>query len=791
MKMKNDFSRQIQTILKYSREEALRMKSDFINTEHILLGILKDDKNSLIQRLLNELDCNPTLLKSKIENAIKPLPFAIDMDDMPLTKRAENVLKRAWIEAGSSNSLRIEAEHLFLALLQEKDGLAATILSKFKIDYKSTKKALQDLRTSETEQDTNFNAVALRQYGIELTEEAKMNRLDPVIGREEEIERLLQILCRKKKNNPLIIGEPGIGKTSLVEGLADRIVRKKVPPDVMNSKIFSLDLTSIASGAALRGQLEEKLKQIIEKLLQAKNAFLYIDEIHNIVNVGGNGNGNSLSLANLLKPLLADGRLRVIGTTTYDDYRRIMERDRALIRRFQNIYLNPPGIKEAILILNGIKSQYEKYHGVKYSNDAMHAAATLSDRYLSERFLPDKAIDLLDEAGALVQLTRSEIKQDEFTGESSYEENYFAGNRDFGREENSRYSHFSSKHQSTHTLNFKSRKNEAAVVKKQDIALVLQNMTGISMEKISSSETKKLLEMENRLKKVVFGHDAVIRQVSSSLKRAKAGFKDPAKPIGSFLFVGPTGIGKTKLAKELASYLFGNEQAIIKIDMSEYMERFSVSRLIGAPPGYVGYERGGELTEKVRRHPYSIILLDNIDKAHADLLNILLQILDNGTLTDGVGRNVDFRNTIIILTMHFDPSEKRTIGFRNSSPELTTGKKHIAKLMAPELVNRIDEILEFKYFSAQSIRKIVKEELMRISRNLAESGYIVKIADEVLIFLEKRVNDNAGAREIKSIVRKSVEDTLASAILERKPETGKQVCMEVFDDEIVISFRKT
>ncbi len=781
--MNKDFSKQIQIILKYSREEALRLKSDFINTEHILLGLLKDEKNSVISLLLSELNCNPVLLKSKIENAVKPLPFTIDMDDMPLTKRAENVLKRAWIEAGTSNSLKIKAEHLFLALLQETDGIAARILNHFKIDYNSTKKILRQLNPDKINGEYNFTPAALHQYGVELTEQIKKNRLDPVIGREQEIARLLQILCRKKKNNPLVIGEPGIGKTALVEGLARRIVSGEVPGMLADSKIFNLDLVSLLSGTALRGQLEEKLKFILKKILRAKNVFLFIDEIHNIVNVSGNG--NSLGLANLLKPLLADGRLRVIGTTTLDDYRRIMEQDKALIRRFQNIHVKAPGKKQTVMILNGIKSKYENYHHVAYSNEALQASVTLSDRYLTDRFLPDKAIDLLDEAAALVRFSITETEKDSCKKELQYEENYMSQNQSVANGEQFKYRQ---KNYALNTVKFKKPENNVPVVRKRDIAKILHLMTGISMESLSISETDKFLNMEKRLNEVVFGHSENINRISNALKRARAGLKDPGKPVGTFLLVGPSGVGKSKLAKELANYLFDNEQAFLQFDMTEYMEKYSISRLIGAPPGYVGYERGGELTEKVRRYPYSIVLFDNIEKAHPDILNILLQILDEGTLTDSIGRKIDFKNTIVILTMHFDKRQKNAIGFNSNSTDFNSGKEFVKKVLTPELVNRLDEVLEFNYLNENNLRSIVKEELKRISNNLAELGYIVKISDKVIDLILMKATDKSDARKIKSVVRKCVEDSLAFALLHNQSSQKRYVFMDELNNEIEFNF---
>lgn len=780
--MKKDFSKQIQTILKYSREEALRLKSDFINTEHILLGLLKEEKNSIISVILSELNCNPVLLKSKIENAIKPLPFTIDMDDMPLTKRAEDVLKRAWIEAGTSNSLKIRAEHLFLALLQETDGITAKILNHFNINYNSTKKVLQQISADHPHVDHNFDVESVRQYGVELTDQIKKGVLDPVIGRDSEIERLLQILCRKKKNNPLIIGEPGIGKTALVEGLAHRIIRREVPALMVNSKIFSLDLASLLSGSTLRGQLEEKLKFILKKILRAKNAFLFIDEIHNIMNISGNS--NSPGLANLMKPLLVDGRLRVIGTTTIDDYRRIMEQDKALIRRFQNIHVKPPDKKQTVMILNGIKSRYENYHHVRYSQEALKATVALSERYLTNRFLPDKAIDLLDEAGVLVHFKKTDTERLDL----HYQENCVVKNKHAEGSTQQSHTNDAVNDYVANTMKVDHSDINIPVVRKQDIAQILHLMTGISMERLNASETNKFLNMEKKLNEVVFGHDESIHKISNALKRARAGLKDPNRPVGTFLFVGPSGVGKSKLAKEIANYLFDKEQALIQFNMTEYMEKFSVSRLIGAPPGYVGYEKGGELTEKVRRYPYSLVLFDHIDKAHPDILNILLQILDEGTLTDGIGRKIDFKNTIIILTMHFDNTGKNVIGFNSEISTLNSGKEFVSKYLTPELVNRLDEVLEFSCLTAHNLRLIVREELKRISNNLAESGYVVQISDRVIDLILMKAKDKPDARKIKAIVRRCVEDSLAFALLHNKSSNKQYVSMDSMDDKIEFSF---
>ena len=764
--MKQDFSEQIHNILKYSREEALRLKNDFISTEHIMLGLLKYRDNNIVHIVLKSLGCDIPQLKQRLEKTITPLPYLVTMEDVPLTKRAENVLKRAWVEANNSNAGQIEIEHLFLALLQEKDGVAAKVLYSFDVDYDNVSQTLKNLPRKQDATKRELKSLTEKQWGVDLTELARHGKLDPVIGRDVEIMRLVRTLCRKKKNNPLLIGEPGVGKTAIVEGLANWIVQNQVPAALSGWRIFSLDLTSLMAGTSLRGQLEERLQSIFKNLVKHKNIILFIDEIHTIVGTGGNN--SVLDIANMLKPLLASGQIKCIGTTTLSDFRKYFEKDKALERRFQQITVAPPTQEQALEILKGLKQRYERYHQVTYTERALRAAVQLSERYITDRFLPDKAIDLIDEAGAKAHLKKHELR------ELTYEtlENDTALNKFYEKISEAAL------HETVQQLVRESLQQQEVVVSENDIARTIHSMTRIPVTRVKKSEAEKLLNLESDLKTKVVGQDEAIKSMCNALKRARVGLKDPNKPIGSFIFIGPSGVGKTKLARELAQHLFESHNAFFQLDMSEYMEKFTVSRLIGAPPGYVGYEKGGELTEKVRRHPYSVILFDGIEKAHPEVTHLLLQLLDEGTLTDSIGRRVDFRNTVIIMTVNHGFRTRNGIGFMGMGKldQDSSAMGHIRKLFIPELINRIDDIVEFKPLLQQHVKNILKMEFDQIYEKMLELDITIEYDDNVLdMFMNIVGQEMNKTNALKRMLREKIEDPLAEQIVKGKIRTGGHV----------------
>jgi ATP-dependent Clp protease ATP-binding subunit ClpC len=778
--MEKNFSVQVHGILKNSREEALRLRNDFISTEHLLLGLLRDKS---IHQLLLTMNCNVFALKSKLEKYIHPLPYAVVLEDVPLTKRAENVLKVAWMEANRAKVNEISINHLFLALLQEKESVACQVLITFNITYERVKNELESLgdASTTTEEKNDPESASLSQFGEELIELAKKKLLDPVIGRDKEIIRIIRILCRKKKNNPILIGEPGVGKTAVVEGLANWIVENKAPMELANVKIFRLDLASLISGTSMRGQLEKRLQQIFKALAIEKNTILFIDEIHNIIGTGGNN--SPLDISNMLKPLLANGNIKCIGTTTLNDYRHHFEKDRALERRFQKVMIEPPSEEDAMKILKGIKRKYEVHHHVRYTDAALSAAIRLSERYLKDRFLPDKAIDLIDEAGAQINLANSEKKQISIEIlEPEPASNHLLNKMFLNRQE------VVKQNDDDFAPQIRIKDLAHREVGEEDIARIIHKMTRIPLTKLQETEANKFLMLEEKLNNVVIGQKNAIKAISNSLKRARVGLKNPNRPIGSFLLVGPSGIGKTKLAAEAANILFLNENAFFPIDMSEYMDKFSISRLIGAPPGYVGYEKGGELTEKVRRHPFCVILLEDIDKAHPDILNILLQILDEGTLTDSFGRRVDFRNTVIFMTMNCKSTTERSIGFCKDAIYENSIHKQIRQLFSPEFINRIDEIAELNPLNKTDLLEIIKLELKTLNQKLAENEIKITISPEIFDYVLELVKLNSyGGRTIKRLIRELIEDRIAEKIIKNEIRSGDHILLKNSDGELDFS----
>ncbi|MBO8152646.1 MAG: ATP-dependent Clp protease ATP-binding subunit [Candidatus Marinimicrobia bacterium] len=800
--MKENFSRKIQQIIKYAKEEAIRLGHSYIGSEHLLLGMLRQERSVGVEVLLN-LGIDIEYLRKAIEDAIRPSGGTLTLGHLPLTKRAERILRNTYNEAKELGSPEIGDEHLLLAMLKETEGIAYQVLSEMGVDYDTVREELTDPffknQYSSERGEKKSKTPALDHFSRDITKLAEKGELDPVIGRDKEIERVAQILTRRKKNNPVLIGEPGVGKTAIAEGLALRIVKKQVPRLLYNKRIVDLDLAAIVAGTKYRGQFEERMKAIMQELEKAKDVILFIDELHTIVGAGGAS--GSLDASNMFKPALARGEIQCIGATTLDEYRKYIEKDGALERRFQKVIVNPPSREETFEILKGLKSRYEEHHNVVYTEEALWACVELSDRYITDKYQPDKAIDVMDEAGSRVHL-REIIVPKEILDLEKKIEGIRKTKEKVVREQNfekaaelrDRERRLKEKLRVMQEKWEKADKKRKALVLEEDVADVVAMMTGIPVNKVRETENKKLLQMEENLRKFIVGQDEAIKKLSSAIIRARAGIKDPRKPIGSFLFLGPTGVGKTELAKVLAEYLFGNKDALIKIDMSEYMEKFAVSRLIGAPPGYVGYEEGGELTEKVRRHPYSVILFDEIEKAHPDVFNLLLQIFDDGVLTDSFGRKVDFKNTVIIMTSNIGTRSiySGSIGFekRNIGEEFESIKKmllaEVNKLFPPEFLNRIEEPIVFRPLSREDILKIIDIQMKEIQENIKSSGLSIILSEEAKEYiLQKGYKPEFGARPIRRTLQELVENPIAEELLRGNISKGLPILVRVKDNKLV------
>jgi len=796
------FSPKVKQVISKSRDEAIRMGHDYIGTEHLLMGIMQEN-NGLAVRVLDSLDVDTSDLKQTIEDSISRNPSgraALNVGNLPLNKQAEKVLKVTFLEAKMMKAEEISPEHLMLSILKNKDNLASRILNQFEVDYDVFKSELDFVRQesdsvspdifnqapSESEEpfeeedasryqrkgNSKSRTPVLDNFGRDITKLAEEDKLDPIIGRETEIERVSQILSRRKKNNPILIGEPGVGKTAIVEGLALRINQRKVSRTLFNKRIVMLDLAALVAGTKYRGQFEERMKAIMNELEKSRDVILFIDEIHTIVGAGGAT--GSLDASNIFKPALARGELQCIGASTLDEYRQHIEKDGALDRRFQKVIVDPPSAEEAVHILHNIKAKYEDFHNVNYSDDAIEACVSLSDRYVSDRFLPDKAIDVLDEVGARVHLKNIHVPKHVEELEKKIEElkekkNQAVKNQQYEKAADLR----DDESKLVRQLEFakmeweEEAKTKRYPVNEEDIAEVVSMMTGIPVRKVAQSESNKLVGMTKDLQDVIIGQDEAIMKITKAIQRNRVGLKDPSKPIGSFIFLGPTGVGKTELAKALSRYIFDSEDNLIRIDMSEYMEKFSVSRLIGAPPGYVGYEEGGQLTEKVRRKPYSVVLLDEIEKAHPDVYNILLQVLDDGQLTDGLGRKVDFKNTLIIMTSNIGVRQLKDfgqgVGFatqaRQESAEDTSKgviQTALKRTFSPEFLNRIDDVVIFNSLDQKDIFKIIDITLKDLYNRLDGMGYKLKLNKKAKEFVaEKGFDPQFGARPLhRAIIKK-------------------------------------
>ena len=809
--MKENFSKRVQRIIKQSKEEAIRLGHSYVGSEHLLLGLLKG-KNGLSKKVLDVYDVDPTEMVAMIEDMIKSAGGTMTLGHLPLTRRAERVLRNAFGEASTRGDTIADDEHLFLAMLKEKEGIACEVLKSFSLDYDTINDLIQTSTEEEIsgtpytpEPSSKSKTPTLDHFSREITDLAQKGKLDPVIGREPEIERVAQILTRRKKNNPVLIGEPGVGKTAIIEGLAQRIIRKIVPRILHHQRILSLDLAALVAGTKYRGQFEERLKSVMAELEISDNVIIFIDEIHTLVGAGGAS--GSLDASNMFKPSLARGDIHCIGATTMDEYRKYIEKDGALDRRFQKITINPPSLSESIDILNGLKEKYEEHHKVIYTDNAIETCVHLSDRYISDKFLPDKAIDVMDEAGARAHMYNLEVPQDILNVEDELqktreEKELKVSDQLFEQAAilRDKEKKLLEKLSTAQQIWQKSEGNISVELNEDHIADVVSLMTGIPVSKVAESESKKLLLLANELSTHIVGQDEAITSLSKAIRRARTGLKNPKKPIGVFLFLGPTGVGKTELAKVLAKYLFPHNQALIKVDMTEFTERFAISRLIGAPPGYVGHEEGGELTEKVRRNPYSVVLLDEIEKAHPDLFNILLQVFDEGVLTDGLGRKVDFRNTILIMTSNMGTKslKKGGLGFGHESSSDEKYKEmqaslmdQVQKLFSPELFNRIDESIVFHALSEQNVFDIIDLQLSDLNHNLGKLGLRLKISKNAKKLIAKKGYDpEFGVRHLRREIQRSLEDPISEMLLKQVFKKGTIIKVDSIKKQLKFDYQQ-
>jgi ATP-dependent Clp protease ATP-binding subunit ClpC len=789
--MNEMFTERARKAIEYARDEAARLKHDYIGTEHLLLGVVRLGEGLAVE-ILQNIGVELNELKKSIEDIVQPSGGTMQMGQLPLTARAKKTLEISGNEARALRSKDIDTEHILLALLKDEEGVAAQVLSMYDIDYKEVYEELRNIQSGKPsafgKKRKKSKTPALDHFGRDLTELARRGKLDPIIGRDDEIERVSQILSRRKKNNPVLIGEPGVGKTAIAEGLAERIVEGKVPQTLEGKRIVTLDMASLVAGTKYRGQFEERLKAVMNEIINSQDVIIFIDELHTIVGAGGAE--GSLDASNIFKPALSRGELQCVGATTLNEYRKYIEKDGALDRRFQTVMVNPPTTEATIAILKGLRGKYEEHHKVIISDDAVESAVKLSDRYISGKFQPDKAIDVIDEAGSRVHLNAF-TKPDTFNQledeiiELSKQKDASVKNQEFEKAAQLRDNIKFKKEQleqQKHEWEEK-RANQRVELKSDDIAAVISKMTGIPLFKLEEKESQKLLKMEDELSQRIVGQREAIVAISKAIRRTRAGLKDPRKPIGSFIFLGPTGVGKTELAKALASMLFEDDEALIRIDMSEYMEKFAVSRLIGAPPGYVGYEEGGQLTEKVRRRPYSVVLLDEIEKAHPDVYNILLQMLDDGQLTDSFGRRIDFRNTVVIMTSNMGTREARvgkSMGFQKMDSktdyDAMKGKivEELKRTFNPELLNRIDETIIFHPLTKVDILEIIGILLKDVDKRLKDKNIVVDLTESAKQFLaDKGFDPNFGARPLKRSIQRYLEDPLAEELLKADYAAGK------------------
>ena len=839
--MDDNFSPRVKDVISFSKEEALRLGHDFIGTEHLMLGLLRDGNGKAID-ILNALDVDLSHLRRKVEILSPSNPNIViasnEKKNLHLTRQAERALKTTFLEAKLFQSKSINTAHLLLCVLRNENDPTTKLLNKLKVDYDSVKEQFKYMITNDDEynetpkaasfpsedlpkdenKDSSFSQSSpqkglkksktpvLDNFGRDLTAMAEQGKLDPVVGREKEIQRVSQILSRRKKNNPLLIGEPGVGKSAIAEGLAIRIIKRKVSRILFNKRVVTLDLASIVAGTKYRGQFEERMKAVMNELEKNDDIILFIDEIHTIVGAGGAT--GSLDASNMFKPALARGELQCVGATTLDEYRQHIEKDGALERRFQKVIVEPTSVSETIEILNNIKNKYEDHHNVDYTDEAIEACVKLTNRYMTDRFLPDKAIDALDEAGSRVHITNIDVPDQIVELEAQLEEVKATKNsvvkkqkyeeaaklRDDEKRLEKSLTEAQEKWETESKLN-------RILVTEENVAEVVSMMTSIPVNRIAQKESNKLSKLPELINGKVIGQDEAVSKVVKAIQRNRAGLKDPNKPIGSFIFLGQTGVGKTQLAKVLARELFDSEDSLVRIDMSEYMEKFAISRLVGAPPGYVGYEEGGQLTEKIRRKPYAVVLLDEIEKAHPDVFNMLLQVLDDGFLTDSLGRKIDFSNTIIIMTSNIGARKLKDfgsgVGFgtsaqksQESSNARSVIENALKKAFAPEFLNRIDDVVVFNNLEKEDIDKIIDIELEKLLKRISELGYTLKLSKKAKSFIaEKGFDKQYGARPLKRAIQKYVEDALAEEIIKSNAHEGDTISLDLGKDDTKLDIK--
>ena len=843
--MDDNFSPRVKDVIAYSKEEALRLGHDFIGTEHLMLGLLRDGGGKAIE-ILSALQIDLNHLRRKVEILSPANPNVAvasnEKKNLHLTRQAERALKTTFLEAKLFQSTSINTAHLLLCILRNENDPTTKLLNKLKVDYDNVKEQFKYMITSDDDyldspkaesfsedDDTHDDddkqnpfgqsgsktakkskTPVLDNFGRDLTALAEEDKLDPVVGREKEIQRVSQILSRRKKNNPLLIGEPGVGKSAIAEGLAVRIIKRKVSRILFNKRVVTLDLASLVAGTKYRGQFEERMKAVMNELEKNDDIILFIDEIHTIVGAGGAT--GSLDASNMFKPALARGEIQCIGATTLDEYRQYIEKDGALERRFQKVIVEPTTVEETIQILNNIKEKYEEHHNVEYTKEAIEACVKLTNRYMTERFLPDKAIDALDEAGSRVHITNIDVPKQILELEKQLEDVKATKNSVVKKQ---KYEEAAKLRDDEKRIEKdlamaqekweEETKQHREVVTEENVADVVSMMTGIPVNKIAQTESNKLAKLPELIKGKVIGQDEAVAKVVKAIQRNRAGLKDPDKPIGSFIFLGQTGVGKTQLAKVLARELFDSEDALVRIDMSEYMEKFSVSRLVGAPPGYVGYEEGGQLTEKIRRKPYAVILLDEIEKAHPDVFNMLLQVLDDGYLTDSLGRRIDFRNTILIMTSNIGSRKLQDfgqgVGFGTSAKASQVSdnarsviENALKKAFAPEFLNRIDDVMVFNSLDKEDIDKIIDIELAKLIDRIKDLGYVLKLSKKAKEYIaEKGFDKDYGARPLKRAIQKYIEDALAEEIINSQVQEGDKIVMDLDPktDELTIKIEKS
>jgi ATP-dependent Clp protease ATP-binding subunit ClpC len=804
--MHDKFTERVRKVIYLAREEAARLQHDYIGTEHLLLGVIREGEG-IAATVLNNLGLDLDRIRQEVENMVSASGGTMTIGEIPFTPRAKRVLELAVEEARSLGHNYVGTEHLLLGLIREGEGVAAKVLLELGVDRKRVREETLKLlggtpsSSSSTERgEERAETPALNQFGRDLTALAREGKLDPVIGREKEIERVVQVLSRRKKNNPVLIGEPGVGKTAIAEGLAQRIIASQVPESLKNKRIVTLDLAAVVAGTKYRGQFEERLKTVMNEIRESKDTVIFIDELHTIVGAGGAE--GAIDASNMLKPALARGELQCIGATTLDEYRKYIEKDGALERRFQPVMVDQPSIDDTIRILTGLRDKYEAHHGVKITDGAIVQAVKLADRYMNDRFFPDKAIDVIDEACARARLSVSTVPSEIHDLEKKLEEVVKEKEAAIRGQEYEKAARLRDKEKDLRSRRndlkkswSESKRDQSVQVDEDLIAAVLSVMTGIPVVKLAAEESQKLLRMEDELKKRVVGQDEAVSAVSRAVRRNRVGLRDPKRPIGSFIFLGPTGVGKTELARALATYLFDDENALIRIDMSEYMEKFSVSRLVGAPPGYVGYEEGGQLTEKVRRKPYSVVLLDEVEKAHPDVFNVLLQVLDDGVLTDSSRRRVDFKNTVIIMTSNLGGrqiiSGGQKLGFKQGdgaqlfSAIKSTVHDELKRTFNPEFLNRIDDVIVFHGLVRENMKEIVGILLGQFSGRLKTQDITLELTpDAVELLIDKGFDPTLGARPLKRAIQRLLEDPFAEFILRGQIPAGSAVRVSRKDDKL-------